>query len=156
MISPDREVYETYKSLKVEVSFANRIFIVYQPSGLTRDKQHRPPEILTQLKVLGFRANSKDGAEVDIEDLQTHEVMTLDYIPKRLFGFEVFASVAPRQRLQWDGTIIGGVTRRSLSFMIMFKCRSRDDYYSAGATSVVTPAKFRELFPHVSLDLLSC
>lgn len=155
MPSPDREQYEEFRSLKVDVAFANRIFVVYRPTGLNADRTHRQPEILTQIKVHEFRATSKNGAEVDVEDLTTHQVMTLGYIPKRLFNYDLFVSVAPRQRLQWDATLFKGVVRRSLSFMLMSKVRNRADYYSAGVTCFETPAKFRELFPDATLTLLA-
>jgi hypothetical protein len=155
MPSPDREEYEAFRTLKVDVAFVNRIFVVYKPTGLTADKQHRPPQILTQIKVLDFRAASSLGAEIDIEDMTTHQTMTLGYVPQRVFGYDLFASVAPRQRLQWEGTLVQGTVRRSLSFMLMSKVRSRADFYSAGVTCIETPGEFRRLYPNVNLTLAS-
>lgn len=153
MISPDREICESFKSLKVEPAFVDRIFIVYKPTGLTREGAHRDPEILTQIKVTAFRCDDRKGAEVDLIDLSTHEVMTAGYIPRRLFNYDVFMSVAPRQRLNWDATWFQGSIRRNLSFMLMMKVRSGSDNYSQGATGIETPVKFRELYPAVNLTL---
>lgn len=154
MESPDRETFESFKNLKVEAAFIERIFVVYKPTGLLREGLHRDPEVLTQVRITGFRADAKAGAEVDIEDLKTNEVMTVGYIPRRLFGYDVFVGVAHRQRLNWDATLLHGVIRRSMSFGILLKERSRPDYYSHGATSIETPAKFRALFPDYTLTLM--
>lgn len=153
MVSPDREVCREYKCLKVEPSFIDRIFIVYKPTGLTRDGEHKEPEVLTQVKVRSFRCDDKKGCEVEIEDTITHEVMVISYIPRRLFGYDAFVAVAPRQRLVWDATVFQGRVRRHLSFMLMFKVRSASDNYSQGCTGVETPAKFRELYPTVQVTL---
>lgn len=154
MVSPDREECEGYKALKVEGSFVDRIFIVYKPTGLNVDGSHRNPEILTQVKVLSFQADAAVGAAVELEDLTTHEVMTVGYIPKRLFNYDAFISVPPRQRVNWDAANVDGVLRRSMSFGIMIKTRSKAEFYSYGVTSVETPTNFRALFPNANLTLL--
>jgi hypothetical protein len=153
MMSPDREIFMSFKSLKVETCFIDRIFIVYKPQGLNKDGTHRPPEILTQIKVLDFRCNAEDGAEVDLEDLTTHEVMTARYIPQRLFRYDVFVGVAPKQRLNWDAKLFNGTVRRSLSFMMLLKVRSPSSHFSHSVTGIETPVKFRELFPDVQFTL---
>lgn len=153
MMSPDREICETYKSLKVEAAFVDRIFIIYKPQGLNTDGTHRHPEMLTQVKVTDFRLSAKGGAEVDLEDLTTHAVMTAGYVPQRLFNYDIFIGVAPRQRISWDATLHQGVVRRSLSFMLLTKVRSGEQNYSHGVTGILTPANFRQLFPEVKLTL---
>lgn len=153
MVSPDREQCAEFKSLKVEPSFVDRIFIVYKPTGLHADGQHKHPEILTKVKVLSFRADDKHGAEAEIQDMVTHEVMTVGYIPRRMFGYDAFVSIAPRQRLNWDAVLLQGRIKRTLSFMLMFKLRSASENYSYGCTGVETPAKFRELYPSVHFNL---
>lgn len=153
MLSPDRETCGSFKSLKVEVAFVDRLLIVFKPQGLNKDGTHRDPIILTQIRVTDFRASAEHGCEVEVEDLSTNEVMTLGYIPKRLFYYDIYAGVAPRQKLNWDATLIHGTVRRSLSFMLLFKERSSVENFSHGVTGIVTPAKFRELFPSVPLTL---
>lgn len=155
MVSPDREVCKTYLSMKVEAAFVNRVFIVFRPTGLTRDGSHREPEILTQVRIADFRANTRIGCECDIEDLYTHEVMTVGYIPRRLFSYDAFVGIAQRQRINWDARLHHGTIHRSLSFGLMIKERSRSDFYSAGCTSLETPANFRALFPSMNLTLLA-
>lgn len=155
MVSPDRETFQTYQSMRVEAAFLNRIFVVYRPQGLQKSGEHREPEILSQVRVADFQVNARTGAEVVLEDLTTHEVMSVGYIPKRLFGYDVFLSVAPRQRLNWDASLHNGIVRRSLSFGMMIKERSRPDFYSYGCTSIETPANFRALFPKTDLTLMA-
>lgn len=153
MMSPDREICIDYQHLKVEQGFIDRIFVVYKPTGLTSEGQHRDPDILTQIKVTAFRANAESGAEIDIVDLTTHQVMTAGYIPKRLFDYDAFVGVPPRQRVHWDARTIRGGVSRSMTFGILMKVRTKADFYSAGSTSVETPASFRALYPAVTLSL---
>lgn len=153
MMSPDREICHTYQHMKVEKGFIDRIFIVYKPTGLTTGGHHRDPDILTQIKVTGFRADAKTGAEVYLEDLTTHQVMTATYIPQRLFDYDAFIGVPPKQRLHWDAQSVRGGVARSMSFGILMKVRTKAEFYSAGVTGVETPANFRALYPEVNLVL---
>jgi hypothetical protein len=153
MMSPDREVIQEYQHMKVEQCFINRLFVVYKPTGLTADRQHRSPEILTQIRVTGFRADAETGAQIDIEDTTTHQVMTVKYVPQRLFHYDVFVSVPPKQRLHWDAQVVGGLVKRSMGFQMLVKVRTKADFYSAGATGMETPVGFRELYPEVNIKL---
>lgn len=153
MMSPDREQCDSFKSLKVEVAFVNRMFVIYKPTGLTPEGYHKTPEILAHIRVNDFYASAQHGTEVEIEDLSTHEVMKLGYIPQRLFKYDVFGLVAPRQRLVWEATLLHGSIKRSMSFMLLFKERSAADNFSHSVTNIVTPSKFRELYPAVPLTL---
>lgn len=155
MVSPDREVCESYKSLKQESSFLERIFVVYKPTGLTKEGAHKAPAILTQIKILEFKADARTGSAAVVQDLITHEIMTVDYIPKRLFHYDIFCSVAPRQQLRWDLSLIGSLLRRSMLFTLLFKVRSQSDFYSAGVTAIETPANFRALYPAFDLTLIT-
>lgn len=153
MESPDREECATFGHMKTEQCFIDRIFVVYKPQGLKQDGTHRDPVILTQIKVTGFRVNAAAGAEIDLEDLGTQQVMTVSYIPKRLFHYDAFVSVPPKMRMHYDGQSVRGVVRRSMGFQLLLKVRNRADFYSAGVTGVETPAKFRELYPNVVLTI---
>ncbi len=154
MMSPDREVCETYQHLKVEQCFIDRIFIVYKPTGLNAENTHREPAILTQVKVTAFRVDATTGAELDLEDMTTHQVMTVTYIPKRLFHYDAFVGVPPKQRLHWDAQLIRGATKRSMGFYLMLKVRTKANFYSSGATAVETPSNFRALYPEVNFTIL--
>lgn len=155
MVSPDREACAEFQHMKVEQCFIDRIFVVYKPDGLNSDNQHRPPKILTQIKVTGFRANAETGAELDLEDLITRQVMTVSYIPQRLFHYDAFVSVPPKQRLYWDAQSIRGTVKRTMHFHLLMKVRTKADFYSAGVTAVETPANFRALYPEENLKLIN-
>lgn len=155
MESPDREVCADFQHLKVEQCFIDRIFVVYKPDGLDAAGSHRAPKILTQIKVRGFHANAETGAEITLEDLGTRQVMTVTYIPKRLFHYDAFVSVPPKQRVHWDAQSVRGGIKRAMSFQALVKVRTKADHYSAGVTAVETPANFRALFPEVNLTLIN-
>lgn len=155
MESPDREECESFRHLKIEQCFIDRILVVYKPQGLTQEGRHRDPIVLTQVKVTGFRANAGVGCEIDLEDLATKQVMTVTYIPKRLFHYDAFVGVPPKMRLHWDAQNVRGMVRRSMFFQLLVKVRAKSDFYSAGVTGIETPAKFRELYPEVSLKLIN-
>lgn len=153
MMSPDREIYQSYKNLRVDAAFLGRILIVYKPTGLTADNQHREPEVLTQIKIVGFRADLKTGCVITLEDLSSGQVLEVSHIPVRLFHYDVFVGSPPFQRLRYDGRIENGAVRRSLAFGILIKTRTRSDWYSASATMVESPKNFRALYPAVSMPL---
>lgn len=153
MSSPDREVYESFRHLRVESAFLGRIYIIYKPTGLTEKNEHREPEVLGQIKVIEFEASARDGSTIRLENLQTGEVMSVSHIPKKLFGFDAYVASPPFQRLRWDGRLVQGTVRRSLAFGILIKTRTRSDFYSCGATMVESPKVFRELYPNVELAL---
>lgn len=153
MMSPDREIYETFRHLRVESAFLGRIYIIYKPTGLTQHNTHRSPEVLAQIKVVDFTCTARDGGTIKLENLSTGETMSVSHIPKRLFGYDAFVASPPFQRLRWDGRLAEGAVKRSLAFGILFKTRTRSDFYSAGATMVESPKVFRQLYPDVDLPL---
>lgn len=153
MTSPDREVYESYKHLRVDAAFLGRIFIIYKPTGLTKEGQHKSPEVVGQVRVIGFSADPKNGASLSLENMETGEVLTVGHIPTRLFNFDAFVASPPFQRLRWDGRVEAGTVRRSLAFGILLKTRTRSDHYSMGATMVESPKVFRTLYPQEKLSL---
>lgn len=153
MTSPDRETYEGFKHLRVESAFLGRIYIVYKPTGLTAENTHREPEVLAQIKVVDFHSSAREGSSIKLENLDTGETMTVSHIPKRLFGYDAYVASPPFQRLRWDGRLVQGTVKRTLAFGILFKTRTRSDFYSAGATMVESPKVFRQLYPTVNLPL---
>lgn len=155
MMSPDREICAAFQHMKVEQCFIDRIFVVYKPTGLNAKGLHRDPEVITQVKVTAFRANAATGTEVDLEDMVSHQVMTATYIPQRLFGYDAFVSVPPKQRLHWDAQNVRGGIKRSMGFYLLMKVRTKADFFSAGVTAVETPASFRALYPDTDLTLIN-
>lgn len=150
----DREQYQSFGHLRVEAVFENRLFIVYKPTGLTREGLHRQPDVLTTVRVSDLWCESKEGACVGLEDLRTGATLRVGYIPTKLFGYNVFVSVPPIMRVRWDGRRAGGEVRRSLAFGLLIKAKNRADFYSAGNTYCETPNSFRALLPNADNCLL--
>lgn len=153
MTSPDREVYQSFRHLRVEAAFLNRVYVVYRPTGLTRDKQHKQPEILGQVKVIGFSCDAREGCLMTLEDLTTGAIQQVGFIPKRLFGYDVFVAVPPFSRIRWDARPDNGAIRRSMAFGILIKTRTKSDHYSMGAVMLESPKGFRALYPAAQYDL---
>lgn len=149
----DREVYKAFGHLRVEPCFDSRLFIVYKPQGLTSDGLHKQPQVLTTLKVIDFYADAGTGSEVIIADLTTGQQMTLNHIPQRVFGYDLFMSVPPILRLRWGARIIDGETVRSLAYALLVKTKNRSDFHSFGVTYAETPNCFRDRYPSVELNL---
>lgn len=151
----EKNEYDSFRHLKIEAAFIGRVFILYRPQGLTKENTHRPPEVVCQVRVRGFQADAKRGCLVTVERMDTGEIQTLDHVPSRLFDLPLFASTPPFQRIRYDGMLRNGAVVRSMSFALLFKQRSRSDYYSAGCLMADTPNNFRNLYPHVDLNLLT-
>lgn len=147
----DRAIYKDFKALAIQAAFDDRIFVLFKPTGLNERNEHRDPEILTSIRVINFRLNSTD-ASIRIMDENNGESMDLDYVPRRVFGYDVFMSIPPRMQLRWDARIIDCVVRRSLSYPILIKTKNRPDWYSAGVTYACTPNEFRRLYPQVDIN----
>ncbi len=146
-----RDIYKSYKALKIEAAFDDRIFVLYKPTGLTERNEHRDPEILTTVRLIDLRLSSTDGI-IRAMDENNGEVTEVGYVPERLFGYDVVISIPPRLTLKWDARIVDGVVRRSLSYPVLIKTRTRGDWYSAGVTGMETPNNFRKLFPKVQVN----
>lgn len=145
--------YASHKHLRVEAAFYGRLFVLYRPTGLTKEGRHRPPEVLAQVRVINFTASSQRGCQVEFENMATGQVQTIGHVPERLFNYSVFISAAPFMRLRWDGRRFKGVVKRSLCFGLLIKQRTRADHYSAGAEMLETPGSFRSLYPSYDLQL---
>ena len=98
----DRDVFKNYGHLRIEPAFDNRLFLIYKPTGLTREGRHRDPEILPTIKILRLDLNSREGAICTIADQSTGAKMDLGYIPRRVFHYNLFMAVPPILRLRWN------------------------------------------------------
>lgn len=150
----DRDLFNSFGHCQFEAAFKDRLFVLFQPSGLNPDNTHRAPEVLTMLKVLAFDAEAEYGAEVLIYDTQTGNEQWVGHTPARLFDYKVFMQVPPYLHLKWDAVRDrNGAVRRSLSFGLLIKTANRSDFYSAGNTYCLPPNKFRALYPDYNLRL---
>lgn len=150
MSEEDRTRYGNYGHHRIEPAFVDRVFIMYQPSGLNAARQHIDPKIITTIRVLDFSVDSRDGAMVRLRDENFGDEQIITYTPKRMFKYQVFMSVPPRLVLKWDAHEADGSVHRSLSFALLVKTRNKAEFYSKGNTYCETPAKFRGLYPSVT------
>jgi hypothetical protein len=142
MPDDDRNKYVNYGHNRVEPAFVDRIFIVYQPSGLNAARAHIEPTIITTIRVLDLSIDSSNGAMVRVRDEKFGDEQIIGYLPKRLFGYQIYVSVPPRLMLRWDAHEANGRMYRSLSFALLIKTRNKAEFYSKGNTYVETPLKF--------------
>lgn len=148
----DRQRFQEFKALAIQAAFDDRVFIVYKPQGLNSNGTHRPPLLIAKLRCLGFACTSRNGANVQIENMETGEIASVGYIPSRPFDLDVFMSVPHNLKLKWNLQVSrNGGFNRSMSYALLIKTRSKSDWYSAGATMCETPNKFRELYPSLTI-----
>ena len=150
MPEEDRARYGNYGHHRIEPAFVDRVFIVYQPSGLNAAKQHIDPKIVTTIRVLEFSADYQSGASVRVRDEKFGDEQLITHIPRRLFNYQIFMSVPPRLSLRWDAHESGGTLYRSLSFVLLIKTRNKATFYSKNNFYIETPNKFKELYPAVT------
>jgi hypothetical protein len=118
MPEDDRNRFNNYGHFRVEAVFIDRIFIVYKPTGLTTSGRHKPPEILTTVKVTDFSADARYGCKATLVD-QEHggQELQVTHVPRRVFNYPVYVSIPAR--LNCAGT------RASLAIGCGAACRSR-------------------------------
>lgn len=151
MPSPDRETYQSFRHLRIDSAFISRVYVIYKPTGLTKEGHHKAPEIVGQVKVVDWSCDIRKGCSMTIEDLGTGERMVVGHIPTRLFNYDIFVASPPFQRIRYDGRVVMGSVKRSLAFGILLKQRTRSDYYSAGASMIETLKGYRQLYPDYDL-----
>lgn len=140
-----RAVFESFKHLRVEAAFDDRYFYLF------RHGADNKPDILTQIRVVDFECVSKEGSSILIEDMNTGEKMTLDHVPRLVFGYPVFMYAATVAAVQF--TLRKGV--RSLTYPIMIKTRYRASTEFPGASTVYveTQKRLMDLYPGVRIPL---
>lgn len=153
MNEQDRGRLSRFEHERIEAAFTGRRFVVYQPTGLTSQGQHRPPKILAGIRVQEFYCDDELGASVVFHDLAEGERMTIGHVPTKLFDYDVFVHIPPMYKLRWDASPDSNGLIRSLVWPVQIYARNRSSFYSAGVTYMETPNKFRELYPDVKFDL---
>jgi hypothetical protein len=150
MPEEDQARFNNYGHFRIEAVFIERVFIVYKPTGLLSNKQHREPEILTTVRVVNFSVDPREGCQAVLRNEATGEETTLTHVPRKVFGYPVYASLPSRLSLRWDCRIVNGKPWRSLSFALLLKTKNKADFYSQGNVYAETPNKFRQLYPSVT------
>lgn len=151
----DRDLFNSFGHCQFEAAFKDRIFVVFEPTGLNPDNTQRRPEVLTLLKVLAFEVKAEEGAETLIYDARTGNEQRVGHVPVRVFDYKVFMQVPPYLNLKWDAARDrNGAIRRSLSFGLLIKTANKSDFHSANNTYCLPPNKFRALYPDYKLRII--
>ncbi len=124
------------------------MFIVYQPTGLTTNNRHKPPQVLNILKVVDFSVDPRHGCQVVIKEEQTNQELAIGHVPRRVYGYPIYMSVPAKLTVRWDGRVLeDGRVWRSLSFAVLIKSKNKADFYSKGNTYIETPNRLKQLYP---------
>ena len=135
----------------MEGVFVDRVFIVYKPTGLLPNRQHRDPNILNTVKIVDFKADHMNGCKAIIKEANFGQEMVIGHVPRKLFDYPIYISIPPRMALRWDVKILpNGLAERSLSFAMWIKTKNKSSFYSQGNVYAETPNKFRGLYPAVA------
>jgi hypothetical protein len=149
----EKGVYEGFRHKRIEAGFVGRIYVIYKPTGLTKEGKHRPPDVLGQVKVTHFEGDAFRGFYAVVEDMETGEEVEIDHIPRAILDYDVFMSIPPTQHIRFDGRRVGDKIKRSLVFGVLIKTRTRSDHYSAGVTMIETPKGIAHLYDGFDLNL---
>jgi len=150
MQDDERIRYLNYGHKQMEAAFVDRVFVIYKPTGLLPNKQHREPEVLNTVKLVDFSMTHTQGATIALEESAMGQRMQVGHVPKKLFGYPVFVSVPARMGLRWDGRLVDGLVQRSLSFVMLVKTKNKSSFYSKGNVYCETPNNFMRLYPNVT------
>jgi hypothetical protein len=151
MPEDDQRRFNAYGHFRVEAVFIDRIFIIYKPTGLTSTGRHRPPEILTTVKVTDFSGNARYGCTATLEDVEHSQQLQVTHVPRRMFNYPIYVSIPPRVLLRWDARrLADDRVWRSLSFALLIKTKNKSSFFSKGNVYAETPIKFKELYPEVN------
>jgi hypothetical protein len=150
MPEEDQLRWNNYGHLRIEPAFVDRVLVVYKPTGLLPNKQHRDPEILNLVKIVDFKVLGRLGCTAMLEEAETQQQMTITHVPKRLFGYPVYVSIPARVMVRWDVRVIDGKPWRSLSFAMLVKSKNKSSFYSKGNVYAESPNVFRNLYPSVT------
>lgn len=150
MPEDDQRKFNNYGHFRVEPVFVDRVFVIYKATGLTASKIHKPPQVLSVLRVTGVTIDSRSGVGVILEDDTYKSTLALSHVPKKVFNYDIYMSVPARLQLRWDGRTVNNRVWRSLSFALLIKTKNRSNFYSQGNTYIETPNKLRQLYPDVA------
>lgn len=142
--------FDSYKHLKIEAGFYDRVFIIYQPRGSRHGQditQQKEPKVLSIVRVVGFTADLQHGAQARLFDETSGSEMSVGYVPKKLFNYPIYVSIPAELKLTLSGQKTGKTVRDSFTFAILIKCQDKADQYTTTNTYMETPAKFKVLFP---------
>lgn len=148
----DQTLYSSLKHSQLEGAFKNRVFVVFKGNGKT-EGAYSTPTILGRLKVLAFEVNDEVGCEVLIKNMDTGEERWIGHVPERLWGYRVFAQIPPNVELHWSARGGEREVSHTLVFGMVFRMADHPESVTPGQTYILSPKKFKNLFPNHEVDL---
>jgi hypothetical protein len=150
----DLNDYLRYETSRTQGLSVGRTLVVYQPDGLTHKGTHKPPQILSTLRITDFTATGRGGASVTIEDGKSGQTQVIGPVPTRLFRYDVFVHTPVSLQMRWLGTLLedGSINSRFLTFPLVIRTRTPSGFYSRGVTCCETPGSLRRLYPDMNTD----
>ncbi len=148
----DAQDFQRLKSSRIEAAFKGRLLLVYKPDGLSYEGRHKSPKILGTIKFHEFFCDGLDGADVQVEDMDSGEKQYVGHVPVRLFEYDVFIRIPPVFRLRWDARSTDQGVIRSMVFPVEIFTLNPSRSYSFGVTYAETPNRCKELYPDEKLN----
>ena len=133
--------------LELVPCFKDRVLIMYKVNP------DRSPAIQFYVDVVGITINDIFGVMIEVSARNNKVTQWVTAIPAKLFGMNVYASVPTRCEVRWDAHYDGVKVNRSLMYTILVKTANKPVFNNAGNTYLLTPNKFKELFPLVEVEL---
>lgn len=134
----DLGLYRSFKHTREEAAFRNRTFIVYEIFD-------REPDVLDTITVMDFHCNDTVGASAEVRSHGSGQIMTVNYLPQRLFEHEVFVWMPLHAKIRWSarpGKVHGG----SLAFPLVIRTASRLDRRERGVMHCETGVEYAREF----------
>lgn len=137
----DCEVYNEFKSLRLESAFPGRVLIVYTL------RNGRPVDIeAVKFGELEIRVQTPPSIRVTYRT----RLLLFNTVPSRLADRDVYLSVPQNFKFEWAGQRINGVLDFRPHYAVLIKTRSKEDNKVEGNTYCVTLKRFREMYPESS------
>lgn len=153
MSPTDALAYEAFGHLRADPGFVGRIYVLFRPTGLTKEGQHREPEIIGQVRIVDWVSSAAGGSTITFEDMSSGETMKVGHVPRRLFDYDIFVSAPPYGRVRWEGRRVGEVVKRSMLFSLLIKTAVRSSFYSKSVTFCESPKCLKELYPNLQTQI---
>lgn len=146
----EADEFESYKHLKIESGFYDRVFVVYQPKGIKPGTvEQLQPKVLSVVRVTGLVADLRSGASARLYDETSGTEMTIGYVPRKLFNYPIFISMPTNMHLKMGTQLQGDGVRDSFTFALLVKCKNKSDFYTPESVYMETPANLKKLFPSI-------
>lgn len=145
VIAKHLPLFQNFRHNQLDPGYISKIYIVYTPNGSA------DPTVLGQIKIKAWRADDKQGPQVQLEDLTNGITMWVGMVPTRVFDYDVFFSCPPYSKLRMDGKEVGDKVLTSILFSVTIKTESRAESNHDDHIYCQPLKSFRNFFPNFKL-----